>query len=402
MVGWRIALWAAIVVVGAVFLYLVRGILFPFLLAFIISSLLDPSIRKLRLRGWPRGAAVSAVFAVFLVAMVGLGIWLTPIVSSQLRLLTSKFDGLTATLATTDESDNFFLRWNPVVQAELPARQSQFDRLLDQFRPQLDRLGLPSTRRAILDRYVEPHKGDIGRGVQAFFSGFLGIASTLASQLLFLLLVPLLVFMILLDMEQFKRRFAAWIPPAIRVSTLAILSDIGAVFVRYLRGVTITVLTYMVLMAFVLSFVGAPYAILLAILFGAIYLIPYLGALISSLVLFLVTGFSNRLGGPFFSFESPWVFAFVAVLIYMVTDFVFNQAVYPRLVGRSVGLHPVVSMFVILSGAVLFGLVGMIIAFPLAGAVKVILDRLMIISTKAHDELSLPSVPLRHRATSGH
>lgn len=85
-------------------------------------------------------------------------------------------------------------------------------------------------------------------------------------------------------------------------------------------------------------------------------------------------------------------------LVYLVCHLIFDNMVYPRLVGGSVGLHPVVSMFVIFSGGALFGLVGMIIAFPLAGAVKVILERLLRVTTVQPDMLGLPPVPLRHRA----
>ncbi len=62
------------------------------------------------------------------------------------------------------------------------------------------------------------------------------------------------------------------------------------------------------------------------------------------------------------------------------------------------GLLPVMSMFVFLSGGALFGLVGMILAFPLAGAVKVMLDRLIRVTSSSADALDLPAVPLRHRA----
>jgi predicted PurR-regulated permease PerM len=70
--------------------------------------------------------------------------------------------------------------------------------------------------------------------------------------------------------------------------------------------------------------------------------------------------------------------------------------VYTRIVGNSVGLHPLVSFFVVFSGAALFGPAGMIMAFPVAGSVKIILDRLLMITSNSQ-ELSLPSVPLRHR-----
>jgi hypothetical protein len=120
--------------------------------------------------------------------------------------------------------------------------------------------------------------------------------------------------------------------------------------------------------------------------------------IINSLVLFTVIGLSDRTGNAFMSFDSPWVFGFMATLIYIGVGLVFDQIVYPRLVGRSVGLHPVVSMFVIFSGAALFGLMGMIIAFPLAGSIKVILDRLLRVTGKQAEGLDLPSLPLRHRS----
>jgi predicted PurR-regulated permease PerM len=85
------------------------------------------------------------------------------------------------------------------------------------------------------------------------------------------------------------------------------------------------------------------------------------------------------------------------LLAYIACHFTYDSLVYPRVVGKAVGLDPVVSMFVIFSGGALFGLVGMIIAFPLAGSVKVILDRLIRITSASQDALRLPSVPLRHR-----
>jgi predicted PurR-regulated permease PerM len=177
------------------------------------------------------------------------------------------------------------------------------------------------------------------------------------------------------------------------------LTDIGQVFVKYIQGVTTAVLLYMAGSAILLSIMGAPYAILLGILFGAIYLIPYIGPAISWATLFVVVGLSGKTNVLFFEFGSPWAAAAVMVIIFLVFDRGFDTFVFPRILGKAVGLHPVVSMFVILSGAALFGLIGMIIAFPLAGAVKVVLDRLIRVTSIAADSLDLPAVPLRHRAT---
>jgi len=398
MPGWRILLWVVLVLTTVLFLYLVRGILLPFVIAIAISALLEPTIRKLRLRGWPRPLAIWSIFLVFVGLFVALGVWLTPIVSQQVAGFRDRVDEITTTLTVPDDNANFFVRWNPVLEVEKPASTSPVDRLLEQNRETLARLNLPTTKRALYLQFVEPQRANLGKSIQGFLSGFLGIASGFVSQVLILLFVPLLVLLMLFNMETFRKRSVTWIPPAIRRSTIDILGDMGQVFTNYMRGVAIAVFGYMAFMGFTLSVLGAPYALLLGVLFGALYLVPYLNVAISGTLLFVATGLSGREGNFLYQTASPWAFAGFLLVVYVVCHFVFDTLVYPRFVGRSVGLDPVVSMFVIFSGGALFGLVGMIIAFPLAGAVKVILDRLLRITSSSQEGLSLPAVPLRHRS----
>lgn len=398
MVGWRVLLWVVIVLAIILFLYAVRGVLLPFVVAFALSAILDPVVRKLRLRGWSRPMAVITVMFIFIGAIVALGSWLGPVVSNQVGNLNTRLDDLTKNILTPKTEDNFFVHWNPKIQAQTSVSESQIDVLFDNYSSSLKRFGLPSSRQEFVDKYVEPHKGDLGQRLQGFFASFLGVLGVAASQLMLMLFVPLLMFLILLDMEQFKRRSSNWIPPSIRASTMSIMSDIGQVFMKYLRGVTISVVSYMVVMSVVLTLLGIPYSLLLGVIFGAVYLIPYLNGIICFLTITIVTGLSNNTHNWFFHFDSSWSFGVTMALVYLVCHLIFDNMVYPRLVGGSVGLHPVVSMFVIFSGGALFGLVGMIIAFPLAGAVKVILERLLRVTTVQPDMLGLPPVPLRHRA----
>ena len=389
-----------IVLAILVFLYFVRGILLPFVIAFAISSVLEPTIKKLRLKGWPRPLAIWSIFSAFVVVIVGLGIWLVPVISTQVIGFKSKIDDLTATISKEDTNENFFVRWNPVVQIEHSVDQDPVDKLLTQNQDLLSRLNLPTSKRVLVAQYVEPQRAQLGKSIQSFLQGFLGIASGLVSHVLTLMFVPLLVLLMLFNMDQFKRRSITWIPPAIRANTLSILGDIGQVFSSYLRGVTIAVLGYMAVMSVVLEVIGAPYSVLLGVLFGALYLVPYLNVLISGTLLVVVTGLSGKTGGMLFQQSNPWAFALVLLVIYIVVHFTYDSLVYPRVVGKAVGLDPVVSMFVIFSGGALFGLIGMIIAFPLAGSVKVILDRLIRITSAGQEVLSLPTVPLRHRTSS--
>jgi predicted PurR-regulated permease PerM len=264
--------------------------------------------------------------------------------------------------------------------------------------PTLNRFGLPETRRGFIEQYVEPRREEIAGIVQNFFNGFLGILGGAASKLFLLLFIPLFVFMILLDLEQFRSRWTSWVPPSLRSETVSIVTDIGDVFKKYLRGVLNVVLLYTVVMSTVLWLLGMPYFILLALIAGALYLVPLLGPLMSGITIFVVTGFSGLTGNWFIATESSWMFALILTATFFVVSTVFDQLLYPRLVGKAVDLHPLVSMFVVFSGGALFGLPGMLIAFPLAGSIKVVLVRLMRMTTRPmFDGLALPAVPLRHR-----
>ncbi len=392
-------MWVTLVVVAVVFLYLVRGILLPFIVSFIIAALLEPSVRRLRLRGYSRVVAVSMVFAVFFLTLTMIGVFAGPTIARQVATASNSLNDFTRSLTAGSQADNYFLRWNPVNQAQQLNQQDQIDVILTQAKPYLERMGLPSTRRAITEQYIDKNRDQITAYVNKAFGSFFGILTGLASGLFTLLLVPLIVFMMLLEMEDLRRRGPRWIPPSIRASTIAMMSDIGQVFLRYLRGVATVYLLYAALAALIFWFFNVPYAFLLAFLFAGFYLIPYIGGFISYSIVLLILGLGGVSGNFLFSMGSPWAYALVVVGAYAVIGMIFDQAVYPQVVGSSVGLSGVINIFVILSGAALFGLPGMIMAFPLAGSIKVILDRLIKVTSVSGDTLALPAVPLRHRNT---
>ncbi|HRJ27010.1 MAG TPA: AI-2E family transporter [Fimbriimonadaceae bacterium] len=399
--GWKIGIWVIVVLVALWFLQAVRSILLPFVLALLISVLLDPVIRKLRLRGYKRGSAVALVFFAFFGLLTALGIWVTPIIGKQLSSFQENLQGFTARLSAEDPSENLYLGWNPVLRAQPHGAEGQVDLVLESLAPYLQRVGLPSDRETIVEQYVEPHREDFSNLVTNFFTSFLGILGKAASSFLLLLFTPLFVWLMLMDLEKFRVKSASWIPPSIRAETVSLLKDIGEVFLKYLRGVTITIFTYTLLMAVVLSVMGTPYSILLALLAGATYLIPFVGQWIATLAILLVVGLNGASGNWMFDAGGPWNLAVIIALVFIGIGTIFDQVIYPKMVGSAVGLHPLVSMFVIFAGGALFGLIGMILAFPLAGAVKVILERVLRITSSSHVEgLELPITPLRHRSAT--
>lgn len=396
MAGWRITLWVVLVLATLGFLYAVRGILLPFVLAIVISIVLDPSIRKLRMRGMSRPKAVLLVLSSFFLVVIAIGVWLTPMVAGQLGTFRNTVQNFAREVSTPNPDLNFFVSWNPVVVSQGP-REDLIDKALRDFSPTLKQLGLPTTRKAIYDRYIAPNSKQISAGLQGFFNSFFGMIGSITSQLVLLILTPLLVWLILSDMEKIKKRSVTWIPPSIRASTVGLLNEIGAVFTGYMRGMTMAVLIYMGCAAVILLILGVPYSILLGMVFGLVYLIPYIRVFIWAPILFGIIFFAGKSNWLFVSFPSPIYYAGIACVIFFAFDAGFDTFVSPRVIGKAVGLSPAVSVFVSLAGAALFGIPGMLLAYPTAGAVKVILDRLLRFTSMPTERALLPAVPVRHR-----
>lgn len=402
MPGWRILLWVVIVLAAVFFLYLVRGILFPFLASFIIAAILEPAVRRLRLRGMSRRGAVTTACVVFFGISIGLIVAVLPAIVNQAGNMHSELSTLVADWTQENPDENFYVRWRAPILAEEPDQVSAVDRILAPYSGTLTKFGLPTTQREIMNQYVEPERPKLAGAVQSWVLSFLGLFSEIFSHLLFLLFIPILVPLILMEYDDFKKTGPKWIPPAIRQTAISLMSEIGEVFFNYLRGISLVVLLYTAAQTVVMLLFGVPYGLLLGPIFGALYLIPYIGNIISAITLFLLLGFTNVSGNFMFSLSNTWAYAGLVTGIYLAVGWTFDHLIYPQMVGNSVGLSPVISMFVIFAGGALFGLPGMLIAFPLAGSVKVVLDRLIRVTSSNTDGLDLPSVPLRHRtAPSG-
>lgn len=107
MPGWRIVLWSAVVLAAIGFLYLVRGVLFPFAVALTIAAVLEPTIQKLGKRGMKRGPAVALVLLGFFGAITLAGYLAAPTVVRQVSSVSVRAQEFTRSIVQESESDNF-------------------------------------------------------------------------------------------------------------------------------------------------------------------------------------------------------------------------------------------------------------------------------------------------------
>jgi predicted PurR-regulated permease PerM len=138
---------------------------------------------------------------------------------------------------------------------------------------------------------------------------------------------------------------------------------------QYLRGMALTCLGMAacdtVLLQIVGWSLGTQFSLLLGALAGVAYLIPYLGMLVATVTAGLLAYLTAQ--------HHPWLAAGLSVGIILAVNQVFDSLLMPRIVGRKVGLHPLVVILALLSGGALLGIWGMIVATPLAATVKIIL-----------------------------
>jgi predicted PurR-regulated permease PerM len=388
MQGWRIALWIGLVILVFGFLWLVRGVLLPFVLAYLIALLLEPTVKALRRIGIGRAAAVGIITVVFFGAVAGIAVVTAPYVSAQAGYLRDQVTEFTDRLQSTSPDE----------------AMATVDKFLAANKTSLEQLGIPSDRQGLVDTYIEPNRQQFEEKAQQFVTGGVTSIMSFVGQAFILLLTPLFAIWIMMDMEAFREKSKTWIPPTIRSGTVSMITDIARVFQGYIRGLTVSVLLYTTMTVVLWAF-GVPAFAVLGAMAGLLYLIPVVGGLVSSAIVFMVVALSGQKEAdlflspllPHIAFSNSWVFALVVVAGMFVAGFSYDSAVNPRIVGSAVKLHPLVAVFVVFSFGALFGLPGMLLAYPVAGAINVVLARLLKVATDRPEVPNLPAVPLRHR-----
>jgi predicted PurR-regulated permease PerM len=123
------------------------------------------------------------------------------------------------------------------------------------------------------------------------------------------------------------------------------------------------------------------YSILIGLFAGILYAVPYVGASSTALLVFLVALATHNDN----SLHAAWVPP-IAVLI---NNQAFDLFISPRILGKSVGLHPVLSLFALLAGGQLFGLAGMVLAVPIAASIQEIIFEIYPLLRKSTEELAV-------------
>ena len=197
-------------------------------------------------------------------------------------------------------------------------------------------------------------------------------AVSFLSHVLNLIFIPILCIYFLFAEESLKKRIVYIIErTAYKHEILSFFKEVNSMLSSYLKSqlliMVLTSIVITVLAHFVSSFFGTKYSLFLGCLTGITCVVPYFGALISmitAVVLCLATA-SN----------SPFVAAIIMLVLMIIVNQIFDNYVTPKIVGESVGIHPLFSIFALLTAGKLAGFIGMLLAVPIAGVINIIVLR---------------------------
>lgn len=341
----QILIWVALLALFVYGLYILSGVLLPFLAGLTIGYLLDPLADKLERLGLNRLGATIVILAVFLVGVLVLLMVFVPVLAHQFT---------------------FFLLSLPDIAARLQALAVQEGaKLVQRYGGEtLKALGLTGS---LTPADVQGSIGSVVGQASAYLAALLNQLWSGSRALfgLFSLLVvtPVVAFYILLDWKRMVAAIDGWIPLHHRDNVRSIARDIDAALAGFVRGQSLVCMFLGIWYSVGLTLIGLNFGFLIGLSGGLMSFVPYIGSLtvlILSVAVALVQSWPD------------WRLIAETIGVVVVGQFLEGYVLAPYLVGASIGLHPVWLMFALVACGAIFGFTGLLVAVPLAAAAGVL------------------------------
>jgi putative permease len=327
----QIVALSLIVLLLAVSVWMFGQMLAPLLASLVIAYLLDSIASRLRHRGVPHMVAVLLVFTLFLAILWVCFFWLLPLLTRQMGQL---FQQIPFMVAEVQKALLQLPERYPALVSEQQIRE-----VFGGFNSELIRLG------------------------QRLLTFSVASLMTMITILVYLVLVPIVVFFLLKDKELLKNWVSGFLPRDRRL-TREVWLEVDRQIGNYVQGKLVEILIVAVVAWVAFRFLGLQYAVLLAAITGVSVLIPYVGAIVVTVPVALVAYFQFGLTPPFY----------YVLIAYGVIQFLDGNVLVPVLFSEVVNLHPVAIIAAILLFGGLWGFWGVFFAIPLATVIQAILQ----------------------------
>ncbi|MGE0385030.1 MAG: AI-2E family transporter [Gammaproteobacteria bacterium] len=323
------------VVLGGWLVYQLSPVLTPFLVAAGLAYLGDPIVDRLQRRRLSRTAAVVVVFAVMVLAGLGLLLVFVPMLKRQAVVLASM----------------------------APAAVNWFETAL------LPRIAsLPGVGEIRIDAdavrsAMQSHGEQIGGIVTRVLGNVFQSGQVVIGWLTFLFLTPVVTFYLLRDWDDLVASLRELVPRGWEAGVVGVVGECDAVLAQFLRGQLLVMLALALVYTTGLWLAGLDLAFLIGVIAGLVSFIPYMGVIVG-----LTLAGIAALIQYHDVIHLVWV-----VAVFVVGQLLEGMILSPLLVGDRIGLHPVAVIFAVMAGGQLAGFVGVLLALPAAAVVVVLL-----------------------------
>jgi predicted PurR-regulated permease PerM len=324
--------WLVAVAVLLAALLLLREILLPFVAGMALAYLLDPVATRLERMGVSRMIATLLIVALFVLCFLFLIILIIPILGGQLTAFIENLPNYVSRLQSLATDPN---------------------------RPWLRRIIGEGVRDADVSELVKQGAGWMVAFLRSLWSG----GQALISIFSLLVVTPVVAFYLLYDWHRMIATVDEWVPLPHRPTVRALAREMDDAIAGFVRGQTGVCLILGSFYALALTMTGLNFGLLIGLVSGLLSFIPYIGSM---------TGLVLSVGVAIAQFWPEWTPIVAVAGIFMIGQFFEGYILAPKLVGESVGLHPVWLMFALFAFGYLFGFVGLLLAVPLAAAFGVL------------------------------
>lgn len=305
------------------FLILIKDVLAILFVSLILASAVDPSVDWMQKRKIPRALGVLFIYSA-LFSLIGLTIYLII----------------------------------PPIITEVGELSDDFPRYIERVTSGINVLKEYSQQHGILDN-VRNNLGALSANLQGAASGIFSTVSGILGGIFSFFLVLVITFYMVVEENAIKKLVWSIAPTQYQPYVMQLINRMQKKIGMWLRGQLILSLIIFLLTYMGLSFLGVKYALVLALIAGLTEFIPYLGPMIGAIPAIML------------AFLQTPILALFVLALYYVIQLVENNILVPKIMQKAVGLNPIISIAVLLMGFKVAGVVGAILAIPVATAISV-------------------------------
>jgi predicted PurR-regulated permease PerM len=327
----------AILVLLALVIYRFRDVISPLVIALLLAFILDP-IADFLTDHLPlsRGAVTGLIFLILIVGMLG-------VVAAPVTVV-------------------------PAIQRAVRRMQIDSTRIITDIGTYLEQpIEVGEYTFDLSDVYQEL-SATLRSFVSSVAQGTLDVVFNLASGALWLIIILMIAFYLVKDADRFIEQLDHLAPPGYREDIVCLRQQIEDVWNAFLRGQLLLGLAMIIITTVICMAIGLPYAVLMGLIAGVMEFVPNVGPIIALVPAALVALFQ---GSSFLPLSNFW-FAVLVVALYVVIQQIEGNLLVPRILGRSLNLHPMMVLIGIIVGGNLAGILGMLLAAPVLATLRVV------------------------------